>query len=149
MRAPPPRACSSDTPRGYPGSSSPAARNASTNGSGKEATVRSQNTSRPRFVTEGKVDCAPCVDMLSVMSKTTKEGTTGGGEGAKRPQHLRKVACCATRVFVTLASLCVRVPRVLSEAAESSILDHDLDQLCRGRRIQMSGHSDLGILNNL
>ena len=31
----------------------------------------------------------------------------------------------------------------------SSILDHDLGHLCRGRRIQMSGHSDLGIFNNL
>ena len=30
----------------------------------------------------------------------------------------------------------------------SSILDHDLGHLCRGRRIQMSGHSDFGILNN-
>ena len=30
----------------------------------------------------------------------------------------------------------------------SSILDHDFGQLCRGRRIQMSGHSDLGIVNN-
>ena len=29
----------------------------------------------------------------------------------------------------------------------SSILDHDLGHLCRGRRIQMSGHSDLGIFN--
>ena len=31
----------------------------------------------------------------------------------------------------------------------SSILDHDFDHLCRVRRIQMSGHSDFGILNNL
>ena len=31
----------------------------------------------------------------------------------------------------------------------SSILDHDLGHLCRGRRIQMSGHSDLGIFNNM
>ena len=31
----------------------------------------------------------------------------------------------------------------------SSILDHDLGHLCRGRRIQMCGHSDLGIFNNL
>ena len=31
----------------------------------------------------------------------------------------------------------------------SSILDHDLGHLCRGRRIQMSGHSDLGFFNNL
>ena len=31
----------------------------------------------------------------------------------------------------------------------SSILDHDLGHLCRGRLIQMSGHSDLGIFNNL
>ena len=31
----------------------------------------------------------------------------------------------------------------------SSILDHDLGHLCRRRRIQMSGHSDLGIFNNL
>ena len=31
----------------------------------------------------------------------------------------------------------------------SSILDHDFGHLCRGRRIQMSGHSDLGILSNL
>ena len=54
--------------------------------------MRSQSTSRPTFDTEGKVDCAPCVVMLSVTSKTTKEGTTGGGEGAKRPQHLRKEA---------------------------------------------------------
>ena len=29
----------------------------------------------------------------------------------------------------------------------SSILDHDLRHLCRGRRIQMSGHSDLGMFN--
>ena len=29
----------------------------------------------------------------------------------------------------------------------SSILDHDLGRLCRGRRIQMSGHSDLGIFH--
>ena len=31
----------------------------------------------------------------------------------------------------------------------SSILDHDFGHLCRGRRIQMSGHSDLGIFNKL
>ena len=31
----------------------------------------------------------------------------------------------------------------------SSILDHDLGQLCRGRRIQMSGHSEFGIFNML
>ena len=31
----------------------------------------------------------------------------------------------------------------------SSILDNDLSHLCRGRRIQMSGHSDFGIFNNL
>ena len=30
-----------------------------------------------------------------------------------------------------------------------SILDHDLGHVCRGRRIQMTGHSDLGIFNNL
>ena len=30
----------------------------------------------------------------------------------------------------------------------SSILDHDNVYLCRGRRIQMTGHSDLGIFNN-
>ena len=29
----------------------------------------------------------------------------------------------------------------------SSILDHDLGHLCRGRRIQMSGHSEFGIFN--
>ena len=29
------------------------------------------------------------------------------------------------------------------------ILDHDLGHLCRGRRIQTSGHSDFGIFNNL
>ena len=28
-------------------------------------------------------------------------------------------------------------------------LDHDFGHLCRGRRIQLSGHSDLGIFNNL
>ena len=27
--------------------------------------------------------------------------------------------------------------------------NHDLGHLCRGRRIQMSGHSDFGIFNNL
>ena len=31
----------------------------------------------------------------------------------------------------------------------SSILDHGLGHLCRGRRIHMSGHSDFGIFNNL
>ena len=31
----------------------------------------------------------------------------------------------------------------------SSILDHDFGHLCRGRRIQKSGHSDFGIFNNL
>ena len=31
----------------------------------------------------------------------------------------------------------------------SSILDHDFGHLCRGKRIQMSGHSDFGILKNL
>ena len=30
----------------------------------------------------------------------------------------------------------------------SSILDHDYGHLCRGRRIQMSGHSDLWIFSN-
>ena len=30
----------------------------------------------------------------------------------------------------------------------SSILDHDFGHLCRGRRIQMSGHSKFGIFNN-
>ena len=30
----------------------------------------------------------------------------------------------------------------------SSILDHDFGHVCRGRRIQMSGHSDLGIFSN-
>ena len=32
--------------------------------------------------------------------------------------------------------------------AKASILDHDFGRLCRGRRIQMSGHSDLGIFSN-
>ena len=27
--------------------------------------------------------------------------------------------------------------------------DHDLGQLCRGRHIHISGHSDMGILSNL
>ena len=31
----------------------------------------------------------------------------------------------------------------------SSILDHDFGHLCRGRRIQVSGHSEFGIFNNL
>ena len=31
----------------------------------------------------------------------------------------------------------------------SSILDDDIGHLCRGRRIQMSGHSDFGIFNNV
>ena len=31
----------------------------------------------------------------------------------------------------------------------SSILDHDLEHLCRGRRIQTFGHSEFGILSNL
>ena len=30
----------------------------------------------------------------------------------------------------------------------SSILDHDFGHLCRGRRVQMSGHADFGIFNN-
>ena len=30
----------------------------------------------------------------------------------------------------------------------SSILDHDLGHLCRGRRIQMSGHSAMGFFKN-
>ena len=34
------------------------------------------------------------------------------------------------------------------ERLGSSILDHDFGHLCRGRRIQMSGHSDLGMFNN-
>ena len=48
-------------------------------------------------------------------------------------------------------SLAKRWPyRFLSRrTTRSSILDHDFGHLCRGRRIQMSGHSDLGILNNL
>ena len=29
------------------------------------------------------------------------------------------------------------------------MLDHDFGLLCRGRRIQMSGHSDFGIFNKL
>ena len=28
------------------------------------------------------------------------------------------------------------------------MLDHDFGHLCRGRRIQMSGHSDFGIFSN-
>ena len=31
----------------------------------------------------------------------------------------------------------------------SSILDHDLGHLCRGRRIQLSGHSDFGIFSTI
>ena len=31
----------------------------------------------------------------------------------------------------------------------SSTLDHDFGHLCRGRRIQMSGHSDFGIFKNV
>ena len=38
---------------------------------------------------------------------------------------------------------------VQEETTGSSELDHDFGHLCRGRRIQMSGHSDLGIFNNL
>ena len=34
------------------------------------------------------------------------------------------------------------------ERPGSSILDHDFGHLCRGRRIQMSGHSVFGIFNN-
>ena len=37
---------------------------------------------------------------------------------------------------------------VQEERLGSSTPDHDLGHLCRGRRIQMSGHSDLGIFNN-
>ena len=29
------------------------------------------------------------------------------------------------------------------------MLDHDIDHLCRGRRIDISGHSDFGILSDL
>ena len=35
------------------------------------------------------------------------------------------------------------------ETTGSSTVDHDLGHLCRGRRIQTSGHSDRGIFNNL
>ena len=42
-----------------------------------------------------------------------------------------------------------RTDFVQEERLGSSILDHDLGHLCRGRRIQMSGHSDFGIFNNL
>ena len=35
------------------------------------------------------------------------------------------------------------------ETTGSSMLDHDFGHLCRGRRIQMSGHSDLGIFKIL
>ena len=38
---------------------------------------------------------------------------------------------------------------VQEERLGLSILDHDFGHLCRGRRIQMSGHSDFGIINNL
>ena len=31
----------------------------------------------------------------------------------------------------------------------SSTLDHDLGHLCRGRRVQISGHSNFGIFNNV
>ena len=41
------------------------------------------------------------------------------------------------------------IDSVQEEQLGSSILDHDLGHLCCGRRIQMSGHSDLGIFNNL
>ena len=41
-----------------------------------------------------------------------------------------------------------RTDFVQEETIGSSILDHDFGHLCRGRRIQMSGHSDLGIFNN-
>ena len=34
-----------------------------------------------------------------------------------------------------------------TRTTRSSILDHDLGHLCRGRRIQMSGHSDFGTFN--
>ena len=37
---------------------------------------------------------------------------------------------------------------VQEETTGSSILDHDFGHLCRGRRIQMSGNSDLGFFNN-
>ena len=33
-------------------------------------------------------------------------------------------------------------------AQEASMFDHDLGHLCRGRRIQKSGHCDSGILSN-
>ena len=36
----------------------------------------------------------------------------------------------------------------LSVSKKTSTLDNDLGQLCRGRRIQMLGHSGLGIFNN-
>ena len=41
-----------------------------------------------------------------------------------------------------------RIDFAQEERLGSSILDHDLGHLCRGRRIQMSGHSDFGIFNN-
>ena len=37
-----------------------------------------------------------------------------------------------------------RTDSAQEEQLGSSTLDHDLGHLCRGRRIQMSGHSDLG-----
>ena len=42
-----------------------------------------------------------------------------------------------------------RTDSAQEEQLGPSILDHDLGHLCRGRRIQMSGHSDFGIFNNL
>ena len=37
-----------------------------------------------------------------------------------------------------------RTGSVQEEQLGSSILDHDLGHVCRGRRIQMYGHSDFG-----
>ena len=37
----------------------------------------------------------------------------------------------------------------LSRGTTGSSMDDDFDHLCFGRRIQISGHSDFGILNNV
>ena len=42
-----------------------------------------------------------------------------------------------------------RIDSAQEEQLGLQLLDHDLGHLCRGRRIQMSGHSDFGIFNNL
>ena len=95
-----------------------------------------------------------CFFPANFMSSTYTDKNNPFLRWTKRHSNLEFSPSHVSIGFSQIAFPIVVLPKITIEIRSrgttgSSILDHDFGHLCRGRRIQMSGHSDFGNFNNL